>query len=130
GTATRLERALRRAGWLVAREPCDTNHCLAVHGRTYAQYLAERPGPLRTTLKRKARKLTIDIRSAFDEQSWSRYEAIYRASWKPEEGDPALLRQFARSEAAAGRLRLGLASHEGQPVAAQLWTVEGGTAYI
>ncbi|HAN90266.1 MAG TPA: GNAT family N-acetyltransferase, partial [Erythrobacter sp.] len=37
---------------------------------------------------------------------------------------------FARAEGAAGRIRLGLAYAAGEPVAAQFWTVEGGTAYI
>jgi hypothetical protein len=35
--------------------PCDVNHVLEVGGRSYAEYLAARPGPLRTTLKRKAK---------------------------------------------------------------------------
>jgi hypothetical protein len=130
GTATLLERALRAGGWLVMREPCDTNHCLAVGGRAYGEYLAARPGALRTTLKRKARKVAIEIQTTFDAQAWSLYEGIYRESWKPEEGDPELLRRFASAEGAAGRLRLGLARCEGEPVAAQLWTVENGTAYI
>jgi hypothetical protein len=130
GTATLLECALWAGGWLVLREPCDTNHCLDVGGRSYGEYLAARPGALRTTLKRKARKVEIEIQTVFDPQVWSLYEAIYRESWKPEEGDPGLLRRFACAEGTAGRLRLGLARHEGEPVAAQLWTVEDGTAYI
>ena len=130
GTATRLERAFRRAGWIVRREPCDTNHVLPVAGRSFAEYLAARPGALRTTLKRKAKKLEIAILTVFDDEAWRSYEAIYAESWKPGEGDPALLRRFAEAEGAAGRLRLGLARHEGQAVAAQFWTVEDGTAYI
>lgn len=130
GTATRLEHAFRRAGWLVLREACDTNHVLPVAGRSYADYLAERPGALRTTLKRKARKVEVEILTAFRSDAWEAYEAVYAASWKPVEGDPALLRRFAEAEGAAGRLRLGLARHEGAAVAAQFWTVESGTAYI
>jgi hypothetical protein len=34
GTATRLERAFRRAGWVVLREACDSNHVLPVAGRS------------------------------------------------------------------------------------------------
>jgi hypothetical protein len=130
GTASRLERAFRRAGWLVLREPCDTNHVLEVAGRSYAGYLAGRPGALRTTLKRKAKKVEVAIFDRFDPDAWAAYEAVYSESWKPEEGDSALLRRFAQAEGAGGRLRLGLARHEGQVVAAQFWTVEHGTAYI
>lgn len=130
GTATRLERAFRKAGWFVLRSPCDVNHILPVAGRPFADYLAARPGPLRTTLKRKAKKVEIEILSEFQENAWSFYESIYAESWKPEESDPTLLRAFAEAEGAAGRLRLGLARHQGRPIAAQLWTVEDGTAYI
>lgn len=130
GTATLYERAFRRAGWYVVREACDTNHVLPVAGRSYGEYLAGRPGSLRTTLKRKARKVQIEIVTSFEDAAWDAYEDIYAASWKPEEGDPALLRRFAEAEGAAGRLRLGLARHQGAPVAAQFWTVEDDTAWI
>ncbi|MGX7895094.1 GNAT family N-acetyltransferase [Tsuneonella sp. HG222] len=130
GTARQLERAFGRSGWLVLREPCDTNRVLEVGGRTYAEYLAGRPGQLRTTLKRKAKKVAIMIHDSFDEDAWAAYESIYAESWKPEEGDPALLRAFAVAEGEAGRIRLAVATAEGEPVAAQFWTVESGIAYI
>ena len=130
GTATRLETAFRNAGWFVRRERCDSNHVLPVGGRSYADYLAARPGPLRTTLKRKAKKVQTEILTHFDDEAWRSYQAVYAESWKPEEGDPDLLRRFAESEGSAGRLRLGVARHEGEVVAAQMWTVESGTAYI
>ena len=41
-----------------------------------------------------------------------------------------MLRAFAQSEGEAGRLRLGIAMHEGEAIAAQFWSVEAGTAYI
>lgn len=130
GTATRLENAFKNAGWGVFREACDVNHILKVDGRSYADYLSARPGPLRTTLKRKAKKVEIRLSRQFDTQDWTAYEAIYRDSWKPEEGDPELLRKFAQSESAAGRFLFGMALAEGEPVAAQFWTVDNGTAYI
>ncbi|MEN7536359.1 GNAT family N-acetyltransferase [Aurantiacibacter flavus] len=130
GSTALLAHAFRRTGWIVRDERCDVNHVLTVNGRSYADYLAERPGQLRTTLKRKGRKVEIALSQEFDEQDWAAYEDIYADSWKPEEGDPALLKRFAIEEAAAGRMRFGLARAEGQPVAAQFWTVDGGTAYI
>ncbi|MDE2404172.1 MAG: GNAT family N-acetyltransferase [Sphingomonadales bacterium] len=134
GEARLLAEAFRAAGWFVDVCPCDTNHVLAVGGRSYAEYLAGRPGPLRTTLKRKARKVVVSLFHHFDDAAWDAYEAIYAQSWKPEEGSPAFLRRFAEAEGAAGRLRMAVAyaAIDGivQPVAAQFWTVEGGTAYI
>jgi CelD/BcsL family acetyltransferase involved in cellulose biosynthesis len=130
GTATRLEAAFRGAGWFVLRERCDSNHVLPVAGRSYAEYLTGRPGPLRTTLKRKAKKVSVEIITYFDEDAWQSYQVVYADSWKPEEGDPDLLRRFAEAEGRAGRLRLGLARHESEVVAAQVWTIDNGTAYI
>ena len=96
----------------------------------FCRVLAGRPGALRTTLKRKAKKVEVEILDQFDPAAWAAYEAIYGESWKPEEGDPPLLRRFAEAEGAAGRMRLGIARANGEAVAAQFWTVEDGTAYI
>lgn len=130
GSATRLERAFAQAGWRVLREQCDCNHVLEVNERSFAEYWAARPGRMRTTLKRKANRVEVTIRDRFDAADWAAYEAIYAQSWKPDEGDPTLLRRFAEAEGAAGRIRLAVARADGEPVAAQFWTVEDGTAYI
>lgn len=130
GSASRLAHAFRAAGWQVAVEPCDINHVLHVRGRSFADYWQTRPGPLRTTLKRKAKKVEVEVLTRFDVDVWADYEAIYAASWKPAEDQPAMLRAFAEAEGAAGRLRLGIARADGIAVAAQAWTVENGTAYI
>lgn len=130
GEARLLEAAFRAAGWLVLRAPCDTNHILAVSGRSYAEYLASRPGQLRTTLKRRAGKMQTCVETHFNPASWAAYEAIYAQSWKPAEGSPSFLRRFAEAEGAAGRLRLGIARADGVPIAAQMWTVENNTAFI
>ncbi|MFB0611576.1 GNAT family N-acetyltransferase [Aurantiacibacter poecillastricola] len=129
-TLDRLRTAFRDAGWAVFAQPCDTNHVLEVGGRSFSQYLADRPGPVRTTLQRKAKKVDVTLSTMFEPDVWSAYEAIYADSWKPKEGDPDLLRAFAQSESKAGRYRFALARHEGAPVAAQFWTVDGDTAYI
>lgn len=130
GSAERLARAFRAAGWQVAVEECDTNHVLDVRGRSFAEYWDSRPGQLRTTLKRKAKKVETEVLTHFDAEVWAEYETIYAASWKPAEDQPAMLRAFAQSEGEAGRLRLGVARAEGLAVAAQCWTVENGVAYI
>jgi hypothetical protein len=125
-----LQQAFAAAGFMVTREVCDTNHYLPVDGRSFAGYLAARPGPLRTTLKRKAKKVEVRLTRSFEAADWAAYEEIYRQSWKPAEGDPALLRRFAEAESAAGHYLFGLALADGEPVAAQFWTVEQGIAYI
>ncbi|MEM7700433.1 MAG: GNAT family N-acetyltransferase [Pseudomonadota bacterium] len=130
GSASRLARAFTDAGWRVETTRCDTNHFLAVNGRSFEDYWSARPGHLRTTHKRKASKVAVSILDTFDDDAWAEYEAIYAASWKPTEDHPAMLRAFAEAEGRAGRLRLGLASHKGQSVAAQFWTVENSVAYI
>lgn len=130
GSATRLADAFRAAGWSVSRVQCDHNHVLPVDGRSFAQYWESRPGQMRTTLKRKAKKVEVRITTHFDADLWAAYEAIYAESWKPTEDQPDLLRRFAQAEGVAGRIRLGIAYLEGQPVAAQFWTVENGVAYI
>ena len=134
GSATLTQQAFRAAGWIVRREACDTNHVLHLDGRTFDEYLATRPGQLRTTLKRKSGKVATQVLTAFDGDVWDEYEAIYAESWKPSEGSPAFLRAFAEDEGKAGRLRLGVARDGaqagGRAIAAQMWTVEGGTAFI
>ncbi len=130
GSAERLARAFRAAGWKVAAEPCDINHILPVRGRSFDEYWESRPGQLRTTLKRKAKKVEVEVLTRFNAAVWADYEAIYAASWKPAEDQPAMLRAFAQSEGAAGRLRLGVARADGVAVAAQCWTVENSIAYI
>ncbi len=130
GEMALLAECFRKAGWAVFREQCDVNHVLPVGGRSYAEYMAMRPGQLRTTLKRKSGKVAVELYTAFSADAWAAYEAVYAQSWKPSEGSPVFLRRFAEEEGAAGRLRMAIARAEGEPVAAQFWTVEGGTAFI
>ncbi len=109
GSALLLHEAFRSAGWQVGRRQCDVNHVLELNGRSFAEFLASRPGQLRTTLKRKASKVEVRLYRTFNPTAWADYEAVYAASWKPEEGSPAFLRAFAEQEAKAGRLRLAIA---------------------
>lgn len=131
-SATLITNAFQQAGWTVFREQSDENHYLEVKGRSFDSYWEGRPSRLKNTVKRKAKNgaVTIRIDSEFHPESWRDYERVYARSWKPSEGSPEFLRQLAEREGIAGVLRLGLAYIEGQPVAAQFWTVENGAALI
>jgi hypothetical protein len=124
--------AMRTAGWWVKATSAGDRHWLDLAGLDHDSWWASRPGALRSTVQRKAKKGIVDIQllTEFDPGSWAAYEHIYAASWKPEEGHPALLRAFAEAESARGTFRMGIARIEGVPVAAQFWTVEDGTAFI
>jgi len=128
--ALMLCQAARAAGWLAMIEVYDRNHVLHPVPQDFATWWATRPGQLRETVRRKGRKVATRVARSFNSDDWDVYEAIYAKSWKPAEGSPAFLRRFAQSEAAAGRLRLGIASVDNTVVAAQMWTIENGTAFI
>ena len=133
GAEARLvTRAFDRARWVATTRETTVNWTVSTEDLTFADYWAGRPGELRSTVKRKAGKFAIDtqVYDNFDGAAWADYETIYAASWKPEEGSRAFVRDMALTEGAAGCLRLGIARIEGSPVAAQLWTVENGRAII
>jgi len=120
------------AGWSVQLSPKAGNWRIDTAGMDFDSYWASRPSQLRNTYKRRAKAagLEIEIHDRFSEQAWSEYEAVYRASWKPEEGSFPFLRALAEQEGAAGALRLGIARLDGRPIAAQLWLVENEEAVI
>ena len=127
-----LKRAFRAAGWQVSVTEKTGNWRIATEGMDFETYWASRPAQLRNTAKRRGKSagLDIDIHDRFDERAWAAYEAVYRASWKPEEGSFPFLRALAEQEGAAGTLRLGVARKNGRPVAVQLWLIENGEATI
>jgi CelD/BcsL family acetyltransferase involved in cellulose biosynthesis len=127
-----MRSAFSKAGWFTTSHQSSTRWVAHVKGKSFADYWEERPSQLRNTFKRKSGKSEIvcTVYTAFDETAWEAYESVYAQSWKPEEGSPAFLRDMAMSESAAGCLRLAVARIDGEPVAAQLWTVENDTALI
>ena len=133
---SRIPRALRdgfrAAGWITRLEPKTGNWRIDTGGIDFDDLLGDTPGPTRNTSKRQAKSaaLDIEIHDRFDAGAWAAYEAVYRASWKPEEGSFPFLRALAEQEGAAGTLRLGIASKDGRPLAAQLWLVENREATI
>lgn len=131
-SARQIASAFASAGWVVDMCECDQNHYVRLDGRSFDAYWAGRPSQLRNTVKRKSKTGVVSTRiaCAFSEDGWREYQQVYSRSWKPIEGYPDVLEALARKEGAAGNLRLGLAYMNGQPVAAQLWTVENGIALI
>ena len=127
-----LRRAFRDAGWKVFVTPKTGNWRVGIGGDDFAAYWEKRPARLRNTAKRRAKAagLDIEIYDRFDARAWADYEAVYRASWKPEEGSFPFLRALAEQEGEAGTLRLGIARKNGRPLAVQLWLVENGEAMI
>jgi CelD/BcsL family acetyltransferase involved in cellulose biosynthesis len=58
------------------------------------------------------------------------YYAVYHASWKAPEMDPSFHRDLAKLARDKGWLRLGFLFLDTSPIAAQLWLVSDGVAYI
>jgi hypothetical protein len=111
-----------------------------VQGRSFDDYLAARDGALREVVRRKTTRLeregaTLAMIGAGSgaaevEAGIADYEAVYAVSWKEAEPfadfQPTLMRKLAE----AGWLRLALLHLDGRPIAAQLWTLVGGTATV
>jgi hypothetical protein len=130
--------ALRARGMFVATYFCFGNWYLRVDGRTFDQYLESVPSILRNTLNRKRRKLKASRRAMVRivtggdelESAIADYERVYGASWKMAEPHPRFMPNLIRMCAEMGWLRLGLLHVDGEPAAAQVWIVNGGTASI
>lgn len=129
---TEMQSAFRARGWIaIAR--VEAAHWVAhTAGLDFGAYWARRGSKLRNTVRRRAKSSPVEtqIFDRFDADAWAAYETVYAGSWKPIEGSPTFVRAFAEQEGAAGTLRLGIARRDGQPVAAQFWTVENRVATI
>lgn len=133
-----LLEALGAAGMATQRYFCFVNWYLDVAGRSYDDYAAGLPSRLKSTLKRKGRQLEKSGRAGFEivtggerlEAAIAAYEAVYARSWKSPEPSPDFMPGLIRTCAAQGWLRLGIATVDGAPAAAQLWIVCRGVAAI
>ena len=132
-----LQQSLESLGFTCHRSFSSYNWVHQLAGQSYADYLAERPAWLRSTIARKRRKLEreqgfeIRLYSGDDlEQVKADYNAIYQASWKANELIEGYLEDLLLSFAAAGWLRLAILTISGQPAAAQIWFVAHGKASI
>lgn len=133
-----LSSCLRRAGWWVGDYFCFGNWYHAVTEGSWSDYLAKRPGRVRTTLARAERRLAkagfhIEIvKDAGEplEQAIQAFVAVYGTSWKTPEPYPEFIPGLCRMAAGKRYLRLGVLRMNEKPIAAQLWLVANATAYI
>lgn len=127
---------LRQAGLAVQRFQHFGNWHEPVAERSWATYLADRPGELRTTVRRKLKLAERDgqleiVRGGDQlEPAIAAFEAVYGASWKQPEPfarfNPALMRMTA----ATGALRLGVLWVGTRPAAVQFWVLAEGCATV
>jgi len=134
-----LSEALKQSGLATFDYFCFGNwyQPLAPDTTSADQYLAERPGEVRQTLRRMSRRFDlerghIEIVSSEDglEDAIKAYAAEYAASWKRPEPHPEFMPGLIRHCARRGWLRLGIAWVSERPVAAQLWIVASRRACI
>jgi hypothetical protein len=132
-----LRQAMEARGFESQRLFRFVNWSHRLGGRSFEQYLAERPSRLRNTIVRKRRKLQRElgfkIRLYTDdnlERAMTDYNAVYKASWKDGERFTGFVPALVRTMARAGWLRLAILYIGGQPVAGQIWFVVHGKASI
>ena len=116
---------------------CFGNWYLAVNGRSYDQYTNSLPTILKETIRRKGKKLQqaggrleVITGHAGLESAVAAYTKVYNSSWKTPEPYPDFIPGLIRLSADNGWLRLGLVYLNDEPIAAQLWLVNGGVASI
>jgi len=125
-------------GWFTQVYPRFGNWIEPVAGRSFKEFLKDRPGNLRSTLSRKSKRLGARAGARYRivtdeeqvEHALNQYEAVYRTSWKSDEPYKGFIRQVCLQFARRGWLRLGVLEVEGEPVAAQIWFTYRQTASI
>ncbi|MBT8135935.1 MAG: GNAT family N-acetyltransferase [Gammaproteobacteria bacterium] len=134
-----LQTAARRSGYRVYPWPQYENWYLETGGEDFDSYYRQRSSQLRNTVERKARKtarehdlrLEIYPRGGISiEQALAHFQAVYAASWKDaepfEQFIPSLLRLCDAHEIG----RIGMATVDRKPAAAQFWIKDGERSYI
>lgn len=118
---------------------CFGNWYLRTGGRSFQEYFKSLPSVTQNTVQRKSRKFEKSGRGTTEvissngpalENAIDAYDRVYRSSWKVPEPFPKFVPGLIRLCAQKGWLRLGIVRVDGEPAAAQLWIVNGGTAAI
>lgn len=135
---TLLKQGLEKAGWVPFRFYCFGNWYLPVEEGCWDIYRQSLQGQVRNTLERKSKRFIADggrlklikFQGIELDQAIAAYESVYAASWKNPEPYPDFIPGLLRMCARRGWLRLGVAYHGETPIAAQIWIVCHGKAYI
>ena len=133
-----LATALRSAGWAVQLYEQFGNWYEPTIGIDYAGYLAARDGRLRSTIERKRRRFLrlpgakLEILRSREELEYglAAYQDVHARSWKKPEPYPAFIPALVRNFGAIDTIRIGVASAESRPLAAQIWLTWGRRATI
>lgn len=137
--ASILMQSLKAAGWYgVHNYFCFGNWRHVGSPQNFAEYMAARPSRLRNTLGRRRRKFMESSRGSLEitrggdqlQSAIDEFVEVYNASWKRPEPYIAFIPGLIQLAAQRGWLRLGIARCDGTAVAAQIWIVNKGTAYI
>ncbi len=131
-----LKRALALAG-LSAHAYFTFGNWYEPVSQNWADYLKDRSGQVRSTIKRNAKKFAaeggwLEVVRGGDrlEAGLAAFQAVYAQSWKVPEPYPDFVPGLIRLCARRGWLRLGVAWLGDKPVAAQIWIVANGRADI
>jgi ribosomal protein S18 acetylase RimI-like enzyme len=134
-----LEAGLQRAGYWSDRFFCFGNWYCPVPQGGFAAYWEGRPSRLRNTVQRARKRLDKERDASIElhvrpgpelEAAILSYQGVYGRSWKSAEPRADFIPALCRMATARGWLRLGLLRVDGEVLAAQLWLVQGGKAYI
>jgi hypothetical protein len=133
-----LLEGIRDAGLLVYRFGHFGNWSQNVANVSWQDYLHSRPGALRETIRRKLGRVGRDTGMQFElvteqerlESAIDAYVRVYAGSWKEPEPFPRFNPALMRAAAELGVLRLGVFRQNGEPIAAQYWIVENGSATV
>jgi len=135
-----LRRHLEQSGFSCNHIFRHYNWIYRLQGKSYKEYIADRPARLRNTISRKQRKLQrehgYEIRFYTGEevlQHMADYYVVYDASWKQNEIKNAdfqdcFVEKFTQAESSWSRLAILYVKE--QPIAAQLWFVHHKKASI
>lgn len=132
----RLRAAMSSAGLAPFTYFCFGNWYLKGN-KTWSEYLEKRPSQLRNIITRKAKSFrrmngVLELIQTSDrlEYGIQAYQEVYGTSWKVPEPYPDFMPGLIRMLEKNGWLRLGVATLNGKPVAAQVWIVAHGRASI